>query len=51
VDLGAVVIGSAFNALTWQVVANAALSLTVIRMLPVFPARFGSELKEPLFIG
>ena len=53
VAFGAVVIGGVIDALTWQVVAYALLSLTVIRMAPAFLALIGSGLsvRQSLFIG
>jgi NhaP-type Na+/H+ or K+/H+ antiporter len=53
VAFGAVVIGGVIDALTWQVVVYALLSLTVIRMAPVLLALLGSGLshKQALFIA
>jgi len=50
---GAVVLGYSIDALSWQVFAYALLSLTVIRMLPVFLVLTGRNLRtdEKLFIG
>lgn len=50
---GAAVIGPALGAFTWQVVVYALLSLTVVRMLPVFMSLLGTELKigGKLFMG
>lgn len=53
VVFGAVVIARAVEHITWPIVLYAALSLTLIRMLPVFLALAGLGLstKEKLFIG
>ena len=53
VVFGAVVIARAANNITWPIVLYAVLSLTLIRMLPVFLALAGLGLstKEKLFIG
>ncbi len=53
VAFGAVVVGQAVGSFTWQVVLYAVLSLTVIRMLPVFLVLTGLKLRadEKLFIG
>lgn len=53
VAFGAVVVGQAVGSFTWQVVLYAVLSLTVIRMLPVFLVLAGLKLRadEKLFIG
>lgn len=50
---GATVIGHSLDALTWQVVVYALLSLTVVRMLPVFFTLGGMGLRtdEKLFMG
>jgi len=50
---GAAVIGPALAAFTWQVVVYALLSLTVVRMLPVFLSLLGTELTtgDRLFMG
>jgi NhaP-type Na+/H+ or K+/H+ antiporter len=50
---GAVVVGSAFSSFTWTIVLYSVLSLTVIRMLPVFLALTGSGLstESKLFVG
>jgi NhaP-type Na+/H+ or K+/H+ antiporter len=50
---GAAVIGQALDQFTWQVVAYAVLSLTVIRMVPIFLSLSGTgELVESkLFLG
>ncbi|MFH8258547.1 cation:proton antiporter domain-containing protein [Streptomyces roseolus] len=50
---GAVLLGPALQHLTWQVVAYALLSLTVVRMVPVALALLGSGLRPPtvLYIG
>jgi NhaP-type Na+/H+ or K+/H+ antiporter len=53
VVFGAGVVGQGLDTLTWQVVLYAFLSLTVIRMLPVFLCLAGSPLgsTEKLFVG
>jgi NhaP-type Na+/H+ or K+/H+ antiporter len=53
VIFGAVVIGRAVDHISWQIVLYAVLSLTLIRMLPVFLALAGLGLRtdEKLFIG
>ena len=53
VVFGAAVVGRSIDVLSWQVIAYALLSLTVIRMLPVFLVLMGSNLRtdEKLFIG
>ncbi len=53
VIFGAVVVGHGIEALTWQVGLYALLSLTVIRMLPVFMVLAGTDLRpdEKLFMG
>jgi NhaP-type Na+/H+ or K+/H+ antiporter len=50
---GAAVIGHAASDLTWQVLLYALLSLTVVRMLPVYLALTGTRLRtdEKLFTG
>jgi sodium/hydrogen antiporter len=50
---GAGVISGVYEYLTWTVVAYALLSLTVVRMLPVFAVLSGTKLRtgEKLFIG
>jgi NhaP-type Na+/H+ or K+/H+ antiporter len=50
---GAAVIGQVFNYFTWQVVVYALLSLTVVRMLPVFVclAGTGEDARSRLFLG
>lgn len=50
---GSLVIAAFIHELTWQVVLYALLSLTVIRMLPVFISLFKSGVsgKEKLFMG
>jgi len=50
---GAAVVGPALGAFTWQVLLYAILSLTVVRMLPVFLSLLGTELNsgEKLFMG
>jgi len=53
VIFGAAVIGQAVGSFDWRIVLYAALSLTVIRMLPVFLALAGTRLntESKLFIG
>jgi NhaP-type Na+/H+ or K+/H+ antiporter len=50
---GAVVVGHSIDALSWQILAYALLSLTVVRMLPVFLVLTGMDLRtdEKLFVG
>jgi len=50
---GAAVVGQSFEYFTWPVLAYALLSLTVVRMLPVFLVLGGVNLKarEKLFVG
>ena len=53
VVFGAVVVGQSIGAFNWEVVLYALLSLTVVRMLPVFLALGGMPLRtdEKLFMG
>jgi sodium/hydrogen antiporter len=53
VVFGAAVVGQAIDRLTWQILAYALLSLTLVRMLPVYLAMAGSatEPKGRLFLG
>jgi NhaP-type Na+/H+ or K+/H+ antiporter len=53
VVFGAAVIGQSFGSFSWQVVFYALLSLTIIRMVPVFLVLAGMNLRpdEKLFIG
>ena len=53
VAFGAVAVGQALGRLSWQAVAYAVLSLTVIRMAPVYLALAGANLTagDKLFIG
>ncbi|GMR06793.1 MAG: cation:proton antiporter [Gammaproteobacteria bacterium] len=53
VIFGAAVAGSVLNSLSWPIFIYAILSLTVIRMLPVFLALTGSDISTEgkLFIG
>ncbi|MFI2810355.1 cation:proton antiporter [Microbulbifer sp. JSM ZJ756] len=53
VAFGAGVVGNYLHLLSWQVFCYAVLSLTVVRMLPVFLclAGVGSSTSEKLFIG
>jgi NhaP-type Na+/H+ or K+/H+ antiporter len=53
VVFGAAVVGHSIDAFSWQILAYALLSLTVVRMLPVFLVLTGMGLRtdEKLFIG
>ena len=53
VIFGVLVVGHSIHSITWQVVLYSLLSLTIIRMLPVFLALIGLKLRkeEKLFIG
>jgi len=53
VIFGAIVVGHSIDSVSWQIVVYAVLSLTVIRMLPVFFALAGLNLRtdEKLFMG
>jgi len=53
VVFGAVVIARAIDHITWEIVVYAVLSLTLIRMLPVFLALpgLGLSANEKLFVG
>ncbi len=53
IAFGAVVAGASLENFAWEVVVYAALSLTIIRMLPVFVALMGMGLTVPdkLFLG
>ena len=53
VCFGAAVVGQSFGALTWQVFLYSILSLTVIRMLPVFLVLTGTRFRtdQKLFMG
>lgn len=53
VVFGAAVIGQSVGSFSWDVVLYAVLSLTVVRMLPVFLVLAGMSLRtdEKLFIG
>jgi NhaP-type Na+/H+ or K+/H+ antiporter len=53
VVFGGGVVGQSFNAFSWQVVVYSLLSLTIIRMLPVYLGLAGTDLRtdEKLFIG
>ena len=53
VVFGATVVGPALGHLTWEVMAYAVLSLTVVRMLPVYVALAGAGMRSDakLFIG
>ncbi len=53
VVFGAAVVGQSLGSLSWQVVIYALLSLTIVRMLPVFLALSGMNLRtdEKLFMG
>ena len=50
---GAAVVGQAVGSFSWEVVLYAVLSLTVVRMLPVFLVLTGMKLRtdEKLFMG
>jgi sodium/hydrogen antiporter len=50
---GAILLGPALEELSWQIVVYAALSLTVVRMLPVAVAMIGSHARPPTlgFLG
>ena len=50
---GAAVIGQAFEAFNWRVVLYAVLSLTVVRMLPIFLSLTGTGVRtdSKLFLG
>jgi NhaP-type Na+/H+ or K+/H+ antiporter len=53
VVFGAAVVGRSIDSLTWQVVVYALLSLTLIRMVPVFLSLTGMKMRadEKLFMG
>ena len=53
VVFGVAVVGQSIGSFSWQVVAYAVLSLTIVRMLPVFLVLTGMNLRtdEKLFIG
>ena len=53
VIFGVTVVGSSMNSFSWQVVVYALLSLTIVRMLPVFLVLAGMNLRtdEKLFMG
>lgn len=53
VIFGAIVVGHSIDSVSWQVILYSVLSLTVIRMLPVFLALGGLNLRtdEKLFMG
>lgn len=53
VCFGAAVVGQSLGAFTWQVLLYATLSLTIIRMLPVFLVLIGMKYRtdQKLFIG
>ena len=53
VVFGAVLLGPAIGAATWQVVLYAVLSLTVVRMAPVAVAMLGTQARRPTvaFLG
>jgi sodium/hydrogen antiporter len=46
---GAAILGPALDELTWEVVVYAALSLTVVRMLPVALALVGTAARRPTY--
>jgi NhaP-type Na+/H+ or K+/H+ antiporter len=53
VVFGAAVVGHSIGSISWQVILYAVLSLTVVRMLPVFLVLTGMKLRtdEKLFMG
>ena len=53
VAFGAVVVGQSFAAMSWQIILYSVLSLTLVRMLPVFLVLGGMGLRndEKLFMG
>ena len=53
VVFGAAVVGPAIDRLTWQILAYALLSLTLVRMLPVYLAMAGTAMEPTgrLFLG
>ena len=53
VVFGAAVVGQAIDSFTWEVLAYSILSLTLVRMLPVFLVLAGMKLRtdEKLFMG
>ena len=53
VIFGGAVIGQSIGQFTWETVVYSALSLTVIRMLPVYLSLYGMDMpaREKLFIG
>jgi len=53
VAFGSAVVGHYIGSLSWQSLVYALLSLTIVRMLPVFLALFGKDLRtdEKLFTG
>jgi NhaP-type Na+/H+ or K+/H+ antiporter len=53
VIFGAAVVGQSLSDFSWQVLLYALLSLTVVRMLPIYLALLGSgeDLSEKLFLG
>jgi NhaP-type Na+/H+ or K+/H+ antiporter len=53
VVFGAAVVGQSIDSFSWQVVVYALLSLTIVRMLPVFLVLAGMKLRtdEKLFMG
>ena len=53
VFFGALLLGPAFTDLSWQIVLYAILSLTVVRMLPVVIAMWGTRARAPTlgFLG
>ncbi len=53
VAFGAAVVGKSISQLSWEVVLYAILSLTIVRMLPVFLTLMGMNLRtdEKLFMG
>lgn len=53
VVFGAAVVGQSLDSFSWQIVLYAVLSLTIVRMLPVFLVLRGMNLRtgEKLFLG
>jgi len=53
VAFGAVVVGQSFAAMSWQIILYSVLSLTLVRMLPVFLVLGGMGMRndEKLFMG
>jgi NhaP-type Na+/H+ or K+/H+ antiporter len=53
IDFGAAVVGKSISPFSWEVVLYAILSLTLVRMAPVFLVLTGMNLRleEKLFMG